>query len=126
MTPNFVPQRGAKDCGIACVAMVAGISYEEAHALTGHLITADHGIYTCHMPAILGALGIATRTVFMSAANWHEDLHGIRLADVGGHYVVVDASDNVLDPARGPGQPISNYPKAFHAWEIHRVSTSHT
>lgn len=124
--PVYVAQRDSWDCGVACLAMVSGRTYDAvlaglgAQAVEGYRQTG--GISTAHMPQLLGELGLATRTVFPRAEEWWTTpLTGLRLADVRGHYVVVLPDNTVLDPARGPGRAVADYANAFHLWEIHPV-----
>lgn len=118
-------QRDSWDCGVASLAMVAGITYEAALAVIGpeHVEHArrNNGLPNVWMPNYLGQLGIATRTVFCRSGNWWEDgLSGLRIASVCGHFIVVLPDDRVLDPARGE-RHVADYERAFHVWEIHHV-----
>jgi hypothetical protein len=126
--PTYVPQRQSWDCGIACLAMVAGIPYEAAWEVVGPSSHAhgqlNGGLPTTWMPSFLGKLGIAVRCGFAKQGPewWHDGLTGLRLADVSGHYIVVLPDNRVHDPARGPTpRHVSDYPQAFNVWEIHRV-----
>ena len=121
---TFVPQRGPKDCGVACLAMVTGLPYDEVlKNLTENTFNEEHGIYTIHMPQLLGSFNIATRTLFAThGKKWHEDLEGLRIAELGGHYVVVLPDNTVHDPGRGPNRQLADYTKAFQVWEIHDIS----
>src|SRR5258708_26098605 len=53
---RYVSQKGRNDCGVACIAMVAGISYEQA-ALVCERRTCDVGMNTKDVRAALIALG---------------------------------------------------------------------
>lgn len=121
---ELVRQRETWDCGVACLAMVTGRTYEDVLSALPHSIIeyaeANDGIPTLNMAALLGGFGLATRTVFAKLDRWWEDgLAGLRLADVKGHYVVVLPDNRVLDPAQGETD-VTFYPQAFHVWEIHR------
>lgn len=117
----FVPQRASWDCGIACLAMVTGLTYDVAAAALGpraNFAAAHSRLPSGWMPRFLGQHGLATRQVHLSP-EWWLDLQGVRLANVGGHYVVVLPDNTVHDPQLGPYQSIVGYPRAFHCWEIH-------
>jgi hypothetical protein len=121
-----VMQRDNWDCGVACLAMLTGRSYEEELASLGKqsidLYRTNRGINTAIMPALLGERGFAVRTTFARFDQpWSTGLTGLRLADVRGHYVVVLPDDRVLDPGRGE-RHIRDYAEAFHVWEIHDLA----
>lgn len=119
---TFVRQRYSDDCGLACLAMIAGVEYEDAiGALGSH--NWQQKIVTSQMPYFLGALGVAVREVYPDCG----ELVGLRLMCVKGHYVVVLPDNTVHDPARGPNRPLSSpeYAEPFQVWECHRVAKVH-
>lgn len=116
---RYVRQQYSDDCGVACLAMIAGVEYEDAiGALGAH--NWQQKIVTSQMPYFLGALGIAVREVYPDCG----ELSGLRLMCVRGHYVVVLPDNTVHDPARGPSRPLSSpeYAEPFQTWECHRVA----
>lgn len=121
----FVPQQWDVDCGIACLAMAAGVEYYDViPALPFHAFyeggVLKERIGTHQMPFYLGRLGVATRMVYDDAPDRPS---GLRLMCVRGHYVIVLPNDTVHDPARGPNRPLSSpeYSEPFQVWELHRV-----
>lgn len=122
----FVPQRESWDCGVACLAMVAGISYEaalDAIGETGRTYGPNNkGLPSRWMPNYLGALGLAVRHGFgkLGPEWWRDGLTGLRLLNVSGHYVVALPDNRVLDPAQGETD-VTYYPQAFDVWEVHRL-----
>lgn len=122
---RFIHQREEWDCGVAALAMAAGLTYDDTlKAVPAAVIEyakINRGISTAHIPAILGGLGIATRCRFVKegSAWWDDGLLGLRLCDVSGHFIIVRPDGLVNDPARGEGLPIADYPQAFQVWEIH-------
>lgn len=123
VTPAFVAQREAKDCAVACIAMVAGIDYEIALTHVGFCYHRDTGMWSTHIPRILGEMGFAVRCLFeMVDRHWAAPLRRptIVLLD-GGHYVVFLPDGTVHDPARGPSRPLADYPKVTDVFEVHGV-----
>jgi hypothetical protein len=53
-----VPQRGKNDCGVACVAILAGCSYDKALAAFGPISLVKNGTTTRQVAAALRRLGL--------------------------------------------------------------------
>ncbi len=112
----FVPQRDDWDCGVASLAMAAGVSYEDALAVVPESQRGEL-LHTIHFTQWLGALGCAVRKVYEGTTA----LRGIRLIAHRGHFVVARPDGLVNDPARGAGLPLANYDNPFDVWEVHRL-----
>lgn len=113
---DYVPQRESWDCGVASLAMAAGVSYEAALAVVPESQRGDL-LNTVHVTQWLGALGCAVRKTYAE----RDDLAGIRLLAHRGHFVVMRPDGRVNDPARGEGLPPEFYDNPFDVWEVHRL-----
>ena len=102
MKIRFVPQRHSTDCGVACVAMIAGVSYQEA--FDAFRFSPDQRqFYTTHtcLTKALGRLGISVlRKKFRS---W-QAIPGLAIVAVNHrcnrqlfHWVMFDGRQ-ILDP----------------------------
>jgi hypothetical protein len=116
-TVAHIAQRGDWDCGVASLAMAAGVSYENALAVVPESQRGER-LNTIHFTQWLGALGCAVRKVYEDT----DGLRGIRLIAHRGHFVVARPDGLVNDPARGAGLPLANYDNPFDVWEVHRLA----
>lgn len=114
----YVPQRESWDCGVASLAMAAGVNYEAALAVVPQSQRGDL-LHTVHFTQWLGALGCAVRKTYAE----QDDLRGIRLLCHQGHFVVMRPDGMVNDPARGEGLPRYFYRNPFDVWEVHRPAS---
>lgn len=117
-TVTLVRQQHSHECGIACMAMVMGVSIDEARAAfdrvypgmrqrSGYGIT--QGIIDMFMDAVLAEEGYAVARLWHgSKDNRREPWPPEPFADVhiaqaflanGAHYIVLLADGTVLDPA---------------------------
>lgn len=102
MRIRLVPQRYSTDCGVACVAMIAGVSYQEAFDAIG--FTAERKqFYTTHtcVTNALRRLGISVKR--RKFRSWQE-ISGPAIVPVNHrssgqffHWVVFDGR-RILDP----------------------------
>lgn len=60
---SFVRQQHFTGCAIACVAMVAGRTYDEAHALSGKRGKGDKSLWEHEIVGLLRTFGIRSRFV---------------------------------------------------------------
>lgn len=113
--PQLVRQRQSHDCGIACLAMLLGVTLEEAGAAYDRVYPGarsrgrgvTEGLAYVELDVVLAEEGLATarlwqgprdnRRVPWPPAPW-ADLH---LVQAGTHFVVLLRDGTVLDPARG-------------------------
>lgn len=114
---RYVPQRESWDCGVASLAMAAGVSYETALGVVPESQRGDQ-LNSIHVTQWLGQLGCAVRKTYAE----HDDLRGVRLLAHPGHFVVVRPDNRVNDPARGEGLPLAQYTNPFDVWEVHRLA----
>lgn len=102
MKIRFVPQRRSTDCGVACIAMIAGVSYQEAFDAIGFPAECEE-FYTTHtrLTNALRRLGVSvSRRKFRS---W-VDIPGPAIVAVNHrsnrqlfHWVTFDGRQ-ILDP----------------------------
>ena len=116
-----VPQRDWDngDCGLACVAMVAGVSYEQALEAFRTLDRKGktNKFYTkhCHVSKMLGHLGLSTKRIRFQ--SWREiEHHSIVKVNVKKsgtwHWVVFDAGRTypaVHDPKPGKRKIVRDF-----------------
>jgi hypothetical protein len=105
---NLVRQPpGSVLCGQACLAMVAGLTLDEACYLVGHRQQTGPS----EIAPALGALGFELRPRLIAGAAPAPNVVG--LLDLrglgGGHVVVLDGEGNVLDPALAAAVPLASY-----------------
>lgn len=111
----LVKQRETWDCGIAVVATLAGIGYQDA--IESCLYTPEKGMACRDFVRALGLEGVKINAVR------RKSLEGACAALVRerrksyGHYVAIDG-DHVFDPELGEFK-LSEYPRKD--WEIIRV-----
>lgn len=114
---QLVRQEHSHECGIACIAMVAGLTLEQARAAydavypdgraNGRAVST--GITYVELDAVLAKLGLATARLWAGPKdNRHTpwppapfaDTHiEQRICSNGAHFVVVLRDGSVLDPA---------------------------
>lgn len=115
---RHVRQEDPYGCGVACIAMLAGLTYAEARqaysAQYGEdraaVIREGRGMVNVEADAVLARLGFAVARRHRGvedASHWPPQPWGsAHLATVllptGGHFVVVLADGSVLDPAADP------------------------
>lgn len=97
---EFVQQKTKSDCGVACVAMLAGLMYESVHSLIGR---PRGGAYPDDILETLEELGFEYREVpklpkrgmALVAIHWKGE-------ELSGHFVVWDSRrGQFLDPLHG-------------------------
>ena len=98
---EFIQQRTKSDCGVACIAMLAGLLYESAHGLIGR---PKGGLYPDDVFETLEDLGFECHEVYklpkrgaaLVAIHWKEK------DTLSGHFVVWDSRrKQFLDPLHG-------------------------
>ena len=113
MRIQHVFQRGDSDCGVACLAMITGMSYEEAFAAIGCDEEEEH-FYTTHgdLTNILKALGWNIR--WKKFRSW-DAIPGYAIVAVNHrcnrryfHWVVFDG-EKIFDPIPQSQQEDSRY-----------------
>jgi hypothetical protein len=119
-TPKLVRQQHARGCGAACIAMLAGITYEQAAADFGERDWDKSGLVYYQVDAALMNRGFALcRKYFLDGQHnerqpWPPDPFGpVHLCHVisGGnrHFVVMDAAGGVLDPLQDMPRRLGDY-----------------
>lgn len=103
MKIRFVPQRYSSDCGVACIAMIAGVSYQEAFDVIGfpEERTQFYTTHTCLTNALRRLGVLVMRRKFRS---WH-DIAGLAIVAVNHrrnrryfHWVIFDGAA-IIDPS---------------------------
>lgn len=99
---EFIQQRKRWDCGVACVAMLAGLLYDDALSLFAHFGHGS-GLFPDDVLEVLedlglpakAASGLPKRQPALVAVDWMEE-------GLSGHYVVWDPGRRqFLDPLHG-------------------------
>ena len=121
---QHVRQREQRDCGIAALAMVAGISYEEAQSAFAPAYEPKRtGLIAADLYAALAELGFATQELhwprwggpIKHAGAWppkpFAPAHLAQLynAGSGGHFIAMDESGTAYDPARPGPRTLGDY-----------------
>lgn len=103
MKISFVPQQRNTDCGVACVAMIAGISYQQAFDAIGFSEEYKQ-FYTTHtcLTHALRRLGVSVMQ--RNFRSWH-DISGLAVVAVNHrrnrryfHWVIFDGAA-IIDPS---------------------------
>lgn len=116
---EFIQQRTKSDCGVACIAMLAGLMYEIVYSLIGR---PRGGAYPDDVLETLEELGFESREVAklpkrgaaLVAIHWKNE-------ELSGHFVVWDARRRqFLDPLHGViGQrEMLKFAGMEHIWTI--------
>jgi hypothetical protein len=138
---RLVRQEDANGCMIACLAMVAGLTYAAARALFHPWYfeqAAFNGFPLCDIESVLGELGYASivrhehcHFAACDRAAWPPDPWADRhicsvvpASGRGTHGVVLRGDGAVLDPWAGPVASLSAYPRCYTVASIHRVSAA--
>lgn len=108
MQIQLVNQQDDYTCGVACAAMVAGITFEEA---LKECPEPGHGLHLKDLDALLTRLGVKyKRLMYPELCRTEPHIATVASLNVQGgmHYVVLDVTNAVLeiyDPQRGrPGK----------------------
>jgi hypothetical protein len=131
MTPTHVLQEDAYGCGLACIAMVTGQTYQ---AVLADFTYRDHGITDWSLRDYLGDKGYATiwkHPCRMSTNTMRENWPPALWADVhiaqvylpaGGHFIVVLRDGTVLDPATTQPRRWEDYPNVGNIGAIYEAA----
>ena len=125
---RWVGQEHPDGCGIACLAMLLGLSYERADELveTGERKATHH----VTLDKILAEQGRAVARIYQTSPVSRKPRHPwpplpfadahlcqVRVRDAGGqHWVVMEATGAVLDPMSSGFRDLADY------WEITSVA----
>lgn len=96
---RYVPQRHEGDCSVACLAMVCGVSYEQALIALGkqepHVC--KRGAWSYQMRNAAKALGFATRSRRKFDLESDHGILGIKFKAVNHEHVVVLWEGRIID-----------------------------
>lgn len=102
MTIRLVPQRHTTDCGVACVAMIAGVSYQQAFNAIG-FSEVHKQFYTTHTCLTIALRKLGAHVRWKKFRSWH-DIPGPAIVAVNHrrkcrkfHWVLYDGK-RIIDP----------------------------
>lgn len=104
MSIPFVAQKDRLGCGLACLAMVTGMTYDAVRETMPEWTGERHGLHSSYMVLWLNGRGYWTRWRFGAPT---ESRHPV-IAYADGHWIVIDGS-TVHDPAGAAGAPLRQY-----------------
>lgn len=118
---EFIQQRSKADCGIACVAMLAGLLYESVRSVVGNVRSLAHPESMIEMLEDLEmeceeSSKLPARGTALVALQWNDH----RLP---GHYVVWDSRrKQFLDPRSGVvnRRDMMRFAKIDHIWTVRK------
>jgi ABC-type bacteriocin/lantibiotic exporter with double-glycine peptidase domain len=128
---NYVAQRSNWDCGVACLAMVSGETYERVIEICGEKVSRfdwhEKGMPTADLPFLLAEMGLATLRKYGRHPDGWLDSSGLRIGALTlptglGHYVVRLPDGTVYDPSTGIGTEYPRHAAPFHVWQVVEVS----
>jgi hypothetical protein len=111
-SPALVLQDEPKGCGVACLAMLTGLSYREARDLFGRRYRPETGMSRVTLDAALARFRLAVCRApgasLLGAVHVAEVIHRDQ-APRTHHFVVVLADGTVLDPLRAHPTTLASY-----------------
>lgn len=121
MNIRLVTQEDANGCGIACIAMVRGVTYAEAKRLFHERYWGDYsfhndGMAAVLLDAVLADAGFAVQRLYRNVNDpqWHRPFAPVHICRVTSavhdHFVVMTEDGTVLDPSQYPPRRLSDYP----------------
>lgn len=121
---EFIQQRHTRDCGVACIAMLANRMYKEVEAIFHILEKSTRSIYPDDMFEVFDEIGydydeadqLPKRGKALVAIEW-------KSKGLTGHYIVWDSSrKQFLDPLHGVmgKREMLKYASIDYIWKIVR------
>lgn len=102
---DLIKQRTNSDCGVACIAMVIGCTYEEAYECYDEKLNCAH---TASMERFLNKHSLS---IYARNQNKDEDCVAYLMlcrSPSGAHWVVFTINGKILDPSPTPLQEFQN------------------
>ncbi len=125
---KWVHQEDAQGCGIACLAMVTGVSYGQVREEFAPGWE-DNGFTTFELDTFLAEHGYATSRKYKCITHqrrdretWPPEAWGdVHIACVGTHFVVWLRDGTVLDPATPDARRLSDYSTVGSVAVVQRI-----
>lgn len=128
---QLVRQEHRMGCGAACIAMIHGVTYEQAIAMFPGVDFEKNGIGWMQADSLLGDLGYAVRRIYAKNHLWQDreewppppfaKVHLCQVVTSMCHFVVMDSSGVVLDPLCDDPKTLRSYEKVNHVAGIFDV-----
>jgi ABC-type bacteriocin/lantibiotic exporter with double-glycine peptidase domain len=123
-----IAQRNSRDCGIACIAMIADMTYDEALHAVEHNYTnykeCKRGLVTVELIRILKSVGLKPDTKLRRYKSTEKGKMILKVdpqKNGDWHWVVRTPTGKILDPDHNPA--LKKYKNIFYAKKQYNVTS---